>query len=446
MINRRTGAGGETYGIGFELALPDQWNGRFLLQGGGGLNGAIRPPTGPVAAGERPALTRGFAVVSHDSGHKGASFDDSFVADQRAALDFAEAAVLTVTLAAKEMTSRYYEGPIVRSYMTGCSTGGREGMLAAQRYPELFDGIVVGAPAMRTASSNLGMDYASVQFNQAAPRGPAGLPLVEQIFPAADRKTILDGLLKQCDSLDGLADGLIMNVAQCQFKPAQLQCTGLKQDDCLSNPQVGSLERAFAGPKDNAGYPVYASVPFDTGIVETEGRIPGYLPTGNPGVFGPANRSLEIDVDARAHVVRNTAWQRLTDTYYWTNLNTFLGRGGKVLFFHGVSDPWFSAFDTWDWWQRAAADNGEAWSNASRLYMNPGMGHCSGGNAHDQFDLLTPLIEWVEKGEAPKAISSWRSGAPDDRRPLCPYPSYAHYVGGDRRIAKNFECRTPSGA
>ncbi len=180
-IDPHKGADGKDYAIGFALALPDEWNGRFLLMGGGGLNGSVRPPIGPVAAGGRPALARGFAVISHDSGHEGAGFDDGFMRDQRAALDFAEASVRTVTVAGKALTERFYGKAIGHSYMTGCSTGGREGMLAMQRYPELFDGIVIGAPAMRTGHSNLAIEYASVQFNQAAPRDVEGLPIVSRI-------------------------------------------------------------------------------------------------------------------------------------------------------------------------------------------------------------------------------------------------------------------------
>jgi len=154
-IDPHKGADGKDYAIGFALALPDAWNGRFLLQGGGGLNGSVGAPVGPVAAGDRPALARGFAVISHDSGHKGPVFDAAFMADQRAALDFAEASVRTVTLAGKALTERYYGRAIAHSYMTGCSTGGREGMLALQRYPELFDGIVIGAPAMRKPTETI---------------------------------------------------------------------------------------------------------------------------------------------------------------------------------------------------------------------------------------------------------------------------------------------------
>ncbi|CAN5856276.1 tannase/feruloyl esterase family alpha/beta hydrolase [soil metagenome] len=443
MINARTGAAGKAYGIGFALALPDIWNGRFLLQGGGGLNGSVPPPLGNIAAGDTPALARDFAVISHDSGHKGAVFDAGFMADQRAALDFAEVSVRTVTIAGKAITTGYYGKPIDHSYMAGCSTGGREAMLASQRYPELFDGIVAGAPAMRTGDSNLAIAYSAVQFNQAAPRDKDGLPIVSQIFAAPDRQVILKGMLDQCDRLDGLADGMIMNQAQCRFQPAKLQCKTGKAEGCLSKAQVSALDRAFAGPKDAAGYPLYAPVPYDTGIVDSSGPLPGYLPTGAPGVFGPAPRDLTIDLDARAQAIRADGVQRLTDTHVWTNLNTFLGRGGKILFYHGVSDPWFSALATWDYWQRAKEANGPAWDAASRFYMVPGMAHCAGGNAFDTFDLLGPVVEWVEQGKAPAAVVAARRPPAKEQRPMCPHPSYAHYVGGDVTKPESFECRAP---
>lgn len=446
-LDPHRGADGKDYAIGFALALPDDWNGRFLLMGGGGLNGSIRPPTGPVAAGDTPALTRGFAVISHDSGHTSpTAFDSAFFSDQRAALDFAEASVRTVTIAGKALTERYYGRGIGHSYMTGCSTGGREGMLAMQRYPELFDGVVVGAPAMRTGHSNLGIEYAAVQVNQAAPRDAQGLPLVAQAFSPADRRTLIDGLLRQCDALDGRADGMIFNVAQCQFRPAALQCRAGKADGCLSGSQVGALERAFAGPKDAAGYPIYVPVPFDTGITYDGPGLAGYLPSGQPSPFGPANRSLSIDLDTRLRAVEADAWQRLTDTNVWTDLDTFLGHGGKTLFFHGVSDPWFSANDSWDWFQRTAATNAAAFAEASRYYMIPGMMHCGGGNAYDQFDLLGPLVDWVENGRAPERPLATRRAGPAGEVPLCPHPAYPHYTGGDPALATSYQCRTPAPA
>ena len=442
MINQRTGAGGKTYGIGFAIALPDQWSGRFLLMGGGGLNGSVAPPFGPVAAGTVPALARGFAVVSQDSGHKGAVFDDSFSKDQRAALDFAETSVRTVTLAAKAITSAYYAAPIAHSYMTGCSTGGREGMLAIERYPELFDGVVIGAPAMRTGDSNLGIEYTQVLLNQISPMGADGKSDVSKLLTADVRQTLNAGLLEQCDALDGLKDGMIENVAACHFRPAKLVCRKGQASGCVSQALAETLDKAFAGPKDKAGYPIYAPVPFDTGT----GAMPmGYLPSGAPGPFGPPSKATAIDLDVRIAAVRANPMQRLTDTNYWTNLNTFLDHRGKTLFYHGVSDFWFSPLATWDWYQRAAQTNGAAFTEASRFYMVPGMLHCQGGNSFDRFDLLSQMVDWVEKGTAPHdVIASRRDGSAT--RPLCPYPSHAHYRGGDVTKAESFECGAPEGA
>src|SRR5690606_2157204 len=167
-IDDRTGAGGVRYGIGFELALPEAWNGRFLFQGGGGLNGSIAPPLGTTGAGDVPALARGFAVVSTDSGHVGEGFDAAFIQDQRAALDFAHASVGTTTQAALLVIEHHYGMAPRHSYMAGCSTGGRETMQATQRWPELFDGALVSAPAMRTGFSNLALAHARATFATAA--------------------------------------------------------------------------------------------------------------------------------------------------------------------------------------------------------------------------------------------------------------------------------------
>lgn len=442
-INRRTGAGGVTYGIGFELRLPFDWNGRYLLQGGGGLNGSVRPALGPVAAGNSNALARGFAVASHDSGHQGAVFDQSFHADQRAALDFAETSVATVTRVTRAIATGFYGEDPHHSYMTGCSTGGREGMLASQRYPELFDGIVVGAPAMRPGHSNLAIEWAQVRLNQTLPVGEAG----PAGFTPAE-KALIDGeLRRQCDAADGRADGMIANVAACRsFDPAPLACQpGAAADSCMVPARVEALAALMAGPRDLAGRPAYAPYPWDTGITFSGPGLPGFLPVGQPGVFGPASTAREMDVDARLQAVEWDAVGRLTDTPYWTNLSTYLGHQGKLLFFHGVSDPWFSAWDTWDYFERARAANGaEAWDNAARFYMVPGMGHCGGGNTYDSFDLLGPMVDWVENGVAPEAITASRRDSAA-QMPLCPYPAYAHYSGGDGGVVSSYECRMPEG-
>lgn len=438
-INRRVGVGGADYGIGFALALALDWNGRFLLQGGGGLNGVVLPPTGPVAAGHGSALAMGFAVASHDSGHKGAVFDASFQADQRAALDFAETAVLTVTQATRAIATAFYGRAPHHSYMTGCSTGGREGMLASQRYPELFDGIVIGAPAMRPGRSNLAVEQAQVMLNALLPPGAAG----PAGFDRTERNAITTQLARQCDAADGRADGIIANVEACRrFDTSALVCTGQQTDDhapCMTGERAAVLGRIFAGQS------YYVPIPWDTGITYQGPGLPGYLPAGQPGPFGPASAARTIDIAARLQAIDQDAVGRLTDTPYWTNLSTFLGRGSKIMFFHGVSDPWFSAFDTWDYFQRARQSNGaEAWDNAARFYMVPGMLHCGGGNTFDRFDLLGPLVDWVERGAAPSAISAARSDGQPGAMPLCPHPAYAHYLGGDPLLAASYACRMPA--
>jgi feruloyl esterase len=447
-LDRRTGADGKSYGIGFALALPAEWNGRFLFQGGGGLNGTVAPPLGRTGRGDA-ALARGFAVVTTDTGHKGEVFDASFMADQQASLDFAYQAVGRVAVLAKQVLAQYYGQPAAHAYFMGCSTGGREGMLMTQRYPTYFDGVVVGAPAMRTNYSGIGDEWVATKLNWLASLDasgkPAGPPRKDGplALKEADRKAVIDGLLAACDGADGLRDGIIADPTGCRFDPASLVCTGEKADGCLSGPQAHALTLAFAGPKDSKGRQVYPGFPFDTGIAAAQG-IPGLL-AGSMNPVGPPFSATEMDVDARAEAAAADARMQLTTTSSWTQLNTFSSRGGKLLFYHGVSDPWFSALDTVDYYERMTRANGgaSAVNGWSRLFLVPGMGHCGGGPAAlDEFDMLSAIVDWVEKQEAPPAIRASGRSWPGRSRPLCPYPSHAHYKGsGDVEDAASFECR-----
>ena len=208
-MDKRTGGDGKPYQIGFEIALPDRWNGRLVFQGGGGLNGEIRPPLGPQATGTTPALARGFAVVSTDSGHQGGSFDASFMKDQEATINFAYAAVGKVTATAKAILARYYTKAPARTYFVGCSTGGREGMLAAQRYPAEFDGVVAGAPAMRTGRSNLGLAWANDNFSRIAPKAATARRTRTARSRPPTASLSRRSILAACDAKDGLKDGMI---------------------------------------------------------------------------------------------------------------------------------------------------------------------------------------------------------------------------------------------
>ena len=298
-INRRTGVNGMEFGIGFALALPENWNHDFLMQGGGGLNGSVQPPLGASAAGNTPGLARGFAVVSTDTGHKGkGGFDPAFLADQQAMLDFAYQAIGRVAETARQIIAHHYGSPAAHSYYVGCSTGGREGMIMTQRYPTYFDGVVSGAPAMRTGFSNLADRSVAVAFNQIAPKDAAGKPIPGGALSESDRKLVIDALLKRCDAQDGLRDGMIFNITACDFDPTALVCSGAKNDTCLTSEQAGAIKRGFSGPKDSQGFQVYPGFLFDTGINAKAG-IPGLL---NPGVspVGPREPPVQQDVDREA--------------------------------------------------------------------------------------------------------------------------------------------------
>jgi len=446
VLDERKGKDGKTYGIRYALALPENWNGRFLMQGGGGLNGTVHPPTGGPASGDQNALQRGFAVVSTDSGHAGAVFDGSFMADQQAALDFAYVAIGRVAALAKKLTQDYYGQAPKYSYFAGCSTGGREAMVMTQRYPSLFDGVIAGAPAMRTGYSNLADRYVATLLNKVAPRDAAGKPQAALALSASDKKVLMDALMAHCDAKDGARDGQIFNVTGCDFDPRTVQCKGDKQEGCLSAGQVEAIRLGLAGPKTSRGVAVYSGFAWDTGLTASgAGSIPGLLNPG-PSPVGPPNTATEMDVDAAADVVARDEMAKLTDST-WTNLSGFSGHGGKLLFFHGVSDPWFSALDTAAYYDRMAAANGGPATvlNWSRLYLVPGMGHCGGGAATlDRFDLLSPLMAWVEQGAEPAPVATGRS-LPGRSRPMCAYPKYPHYKGqGDVEKAENWECRVPA--
>ena len=437
MVDQRTGAGAKTYGIGFAVALPTNWNTRFLFQGGGGYNGSVRPPLGGAAAGSDPALARGFAVASTDSGHKGATFDRSYDQDQQASLDFAQVAVARVTEISKQIVAQYYGQPAKYSYFVGCSTGGREGMLMTQRYPGYFDGVVSGDPAMRTGFSGIGNNWAAVAFNQIAPKDDSGRAQPYKAFSEADKKLIVNGVLNACDAADGLKDSMVFNTRACKFDPAALTCAGAKTDTCLTSQQVAALKKAFAGPRNSKGDLVYPMNAYDAGIA-------GLLPSSTPPAAGANAPPLTIDVDQRLFALLGNPLEAITDTTR-TNLSSFSAHGGKLLFYHGMSDPAFSAMDTLDYYQKMSQANGgmdqvRSWS---RMYLVPGMAHCRGGEfALDQFDLLGAVVNWVEKGTAPDSVVATGKAFPGRSRPLCAYPKHAQYTGqGDPEDARNFVCR-----
>ena len=443
VINRRKGVDGQEFGIGFAIALPDQgaWNGDFMMQGGGGGNGFVAYPTGASYAGDQPGLSRGFAVASTDTGHKAktGAFDFSFMRDQQAYLDFAFLANAEVAGIAKQIIAHYYAKPAAYSYFVGCSTGGREGMILSQRYPTVFNGIVSGDPAMRTGLSNLAIgQWIPVAYNQAAPKEASGKPQIDKFLTDSERKLFMDALMKRCDAKDGLADGMIFDPLGCDFDPAVLACQDEQTNQCIAPNKIAAIKKAFAGPKNAYGTQVYPGFFYDPGIA-SKGAVPGLLALGRNGLFGPYTTATELDVDRAAlHASDPLVEPALR------NLSTFSLNGGKLIFFHGDSDPWFSALDTLDYYKSLAAANGGADKVAqwSRIFLVPGMAHCGGGPSLDHFDMLSAVVNWVEKGSAPDFIVATGQAFPGRSRPLCAYPKHAQYAGnGDTQDARNFRCQ-----
>jgi pimeloyl-ACP methyl ester carboxylesterase len=466
MIEPRTGADGKPYGVGFELRLPDDWQNRLLFQGGGGLDGFLAQAIGSVpvhSSTATPALARGYAVVSMDGGHRGRD-DASFAHDQQARLDYAYQAIGKVTTQAKRLVAQYYSVAPKHTYFMGCSNGGREAMLAAQRYPLEFDGVVAANAGFHLSRAAIGEAWDTQAFMKVAPKDTQGRPVLAQAFTPADLKLVSDGVLNACDALDGIKDGLINNYTACHFDPKVLQCKAGKNASCLTSAQVDALHKIFGGAKNSRGDALYSSWPYDAGI-DTMGWRDWKLgdstdatkPNARNVVLGgpslgefyttppkPGLSPLSFDFDRDVAAMAQTgALNDATSTY----LNTFEARGGKLLIVHGLSDPVFSADDIMHWYDQVRLDTnaGDAakQSQWSRLFMVPGMTHCGGGSSLDDFDPLAAIEVWVEKGEAPASILARGKAFPGKEQPLCPYPQTAQYKGGDPDSLKSYACVSP---
>jgi pimeloyl-ACP methyl ester carboxylesterase len=462
-VNKHTGADGVDYGDRFELRLPDAWTGKLLFQGGGGLDGMVSPAVGgfAVGAGEKDALSRGYAVVSTDGGHQGKSpMDASFGSDPEALADYQYRSTDRVTAVAKKIVTQYYGRLPQHSYMVGCSNGGREAMIASQRYPDDFDGIVAGDPAFDLTRAAIAEAWATARFAEIAPKDANGIPQLYLALSDADLKLFSTAILKACDSLDGLTDGLISNPEECRFDPAVLQCKTEKNDSCLSAGQVRAIQQTFAGPKSSEGAPLYSGWPYDAGIDAPGWRAwilgTAQMPAINVMIYpqfvnhialGPNDAPLaspfafNFDTDPP----RMEKSQDKIDATS-TKMAAFHEHGGKIIFYTGMSDPVFSANDLIHYYQKLTHDNGgmDHARAFARLYLIPGMNHCMGGPALDNFDPLTAIEAWVEKGEAPDRILATGKAFSGRSRPLCSYPEIPRYKGsGSTEDAANFVCKNP---
>jgi feruloyl esterase len=454
---RASGLADLSYGTGVEVRLPREWNGRLLFQGGGGLNGVLLPAVGRVA-GFPSALERGFAVVSTDGGHQGRNnIDSRFGADQQAKLDFAYQAVERATREAKALLDAFYGRPADHAYFVGCSTGGREAMLAAQRLPLEFDGVVSGNASWNLTRVAMNQIWSLQQVHRIAPRDATGRPNYSQAFTDAQLSAASAAVLKRCDALDGLQDGMINDVRACRFSPRELIC-GRKgapaAGSCLAPAQADALQKIFAGAQDSHGQSLYGSFPYDTGIdlpawrsmhLGTAGGLPANATLGadtlrNFAVTPPDPGLDPLRFDFDRDLIRTIETAALNDAN-GTQHSSFAGRGGKLLVYHGLSDQAMSTGSLVHWYEQLTprqAEGPQAWA---RLFLVPGMTHCGGGRSTDQFDVLSVIQDWVERGQTPDRITAKGNAFPGRTRPLCPYPKVARYDGGNPEDERSFSCR-----
>jgi hypothetical protein len=490
VTQERVATDGQHYAIRFHLRLPFEWNGRFFFQGGGGSNGNLGDALGGYSPAAPAALTQGFAVVSQDSGHDNTLNNDPshggvlvFGFDETARANYGHSSLPVVSKAAKAIITKFYGSPAHHSYFVGCSKGGEEGMVLAQRYPEEFDGIAAGAPGMslpRAAVEEAWDTQALASSIQRDTTGTTSLKQLTAAFSDADLALVRESVLAACDQDDGAADGIVGDFTRCTAKKVLPQlrthrCTGAKSASCLSGAQIGALTRLMSGAHDSKGHALYSDWPWDTGIASPGWRlwklgIDGGPPSLNVVLGGPSLASLfttpptpidaapqralnfllqfDFDRDAARIYATNaefptSAWNNISARS--ADLSGFRARHGKLIVTHGVSDPVFSINDTLTWWRAVNKRSAGKADSFVRVFPVPGMNHCGGGPATDSFDVMPPLVEWVEKDRAPEqllASSAPASPWPKRTRPLCVYPTVARYKGsGDIESAASFECR-----
>jgi feruloyl esterase len=423
--------------IGFEVRLPTDWNGKFYFQGIGGFAGEILAPG--------PALMRGYAEVTTDTGHQGQpplpQLDATWaLRNPKRQINWGHRAVHVVTVAAKEIVQAFYGRPSERSYFEGCANGGRQGLMEAQRYPADFDGIIAGAPALDWTGKMM-----SDNWNMQA--------LERALIPVNKVALVAREVLAECDAEDGLADGLISDPRRCRFDPGNLQCLANDAPNCLTAEQVESVRMIYAGPVNSEGARIYPPVP--QGHEDGDDGWPMWITGDGMGppvgavfqdqflrffLFGPKYDPRAFDFDTDPPLLAPTG--EFIDAVD-SDLSAFNAAGGKLIMWQGWADPAVPPLRTVAYYEEVVDVLGSNTNQFFRLFMAPGVHHCAGsGPGPNTFDMLTALENWVEDGTAPeRIIASHQREVVDRTRPLCPYPQEARYVGkGSIDDAANFDC------
>jgi len=441
--------------IKFEVWMPaENWNGKFQGVGNGGFAGSI------TYSGLAGSVARGYAAASTDTGHSGGSAEWAPGHPEKV-VDYGHRGIHEMTEKAKLVIKAFYGGAPKRSYFASCSNGGRQALMEAQRYPTDYDGIIAGAPANDfTGTLTLFAWNMRLTLNDQA-----------SYIPSAKLKAIEAAGLAACDARDGLTDGVLDDPSRCRFDPKVLLCKGAETDECLTEKQAAALASIYAGPRDSSGRQVIAGfMPgSETGSGGWTAWVTGNTPTASQQfffatqgfkhlVYGDPNwnyQTFDLERDGRQANERLAATLNATDP----DLKAFNARGGKLILYHGWNDAALPPTNTINYYQNVLKTMGaEQAQGFVRLFMVPGMQHCSGGPGPDSFgqfvtsgqsdpehDLTLALERWVEAGVAPsQVIAAKRQSAtapPSRTRPLCAYPRVARYKGsGASDDAANFSC------
>jgi feruloyl esterase len=443
--------------IAFEVNLPEKWNGRFYMIGNGGHAGQSLDDPMQVSQ-VKEAVGKGFAVALTNTGHDsskeaGASF---VMSNPQKGIDYAYRAVHLTAVTAKSITADYYQKPIKYSYWNSCSNGGRQGLIEAQRYAEDFDGIIANAPWLDQTGFTIG-----AMWNQKA---------LSNVTLTADKMAMVaERVMAKCDAIDGLKDGLIDDPRKCDFDPVK-DVPACKEStdgpECLTAAQAEAIAKVYQGPMSNGKNIFPGFMPGSEALMQGWGGGPaqsgwmGLIVSAQPGVpsadFGLARETMRYlvhkppkpDYDCAAFdfdkdIGMLDAWGKLADAKN-PDLSKFRKRGGKLLMTYGWSDPILQPMVGVNYYEEALEANGPDTPDFFRLFMIPGMSHCSGGECPNQHDPVTAVVTWVEKGKAPEKIiaKQIKDGNVVRTRPLCPYPEVARYKGkGSIDDAANFECK-----
>ncbi|MEP7309763.1 MAG: tannase/feruloyl esterase family alpha/beta hydrolase [Acidobacteriota bacterium] len=420
--------------IEMEAWLPvENWNGKFQAVGNGGWAGVIS------YAAMASALQEGYATASTDTGHKGGNALFG-VGHPEKIVDFAYRAVHETTVKAKAFIGAFYDRAPRLSYWNGCSTGGRQGLMEAQKYPEDFDAILAGAPA------NYQTHLHAWDLSVAIPT----LTDPSSAVPAQKLAMLNKAVLDACDTRDGVKDGLLNEPRTCHFDVATLLCKGADGDGCLTAPQLETVKRMYAPAKTRGGDTIFP------------GKDPGSETGWNVVSGGPQPPGVSVGSFQVAYNDANWDWKtfdlerdlRLVDEKVGSivnainpDLSAFKARGGKLLMYHGWNDTAISAGNSINYYSSVLAKMGQKQDNFVRLFMAPGMQHCGGGPGPSQINYMGALERWRESSAAPDQLIASRvtNNRVDMTRPLCPYPQVAHYKGvGSTNDAANFVCKPPA--